>query len=89
MCTPKKKGGLAIRNLERFNVSLLCKQWWNLESREGLWQKIVRKKNDGGIYQLHSTVNDSPCWADLIKMKDVYIIGRKMKVDDGKQTDFW
>ena len=54
-------------------------------------QKIARKKYkiDGGIYQLHSTVNYSPCWADPIKIKDLYLKGKKMMVGNGKQTDFW
>ena len=44
ICRPKKKGGLGIHNLEKINVSLLCKWWWNLESKEGMWQDIVRRK---------------------------------------------
>jgi hypothetical protein len=41
---PKKKGGLGVKDLRKMNISLLCKWWWKLESGEGLWQEIVRKK---------------------------------------------
>jgi hypothetical protein len=44
VCKSKKKGGLGIKNLRNMNISLLCKWWWLLESGEGLWQDIVRKK---------------------------------------------
>jgi hypothetical protein len=44
VCRSKKKGGLGIKNLRKFNVSLLCKWWWALENEEGLWQDIVRLK---------------------------------------------
>jgi hypothetical protein len=41
---PKKKGGLGIKDLRRMNLSLFCKWWWKIETGEGLWQEIVRKK---------------------------------------------
>jgi hypothetical protein len=41
---PKKKRGLGVKDLRKMNISLLCKWWWKLESGEGLWQEIVRKK---------------------------------------------
>lgn len=52
ICRPKKKGGLGIHNLERFSISLLCKWWWNLENKEGMWPEIVKKKYrvQHGIY---------------------------------------
>jgi hypothetical protein len=40
----KRKGGLGIKDLRRMNLSLLCKWWWKIETGEGLWQEIVRKK---------------------------------------------
>lgn len=36
-----------------------------------------------------STVRDSPCWADLVKVKYLYIKGKTMVVRGGRQTDFW
>jgi hypothetical protein len=42
---PKKnKGGLGVQDLRKINISLLCKWWWKIETGEGLWQEIVRKK---------------------------------------------
>ena len=40
----KKKGGLGIKDLRKLNISLLCKWWWKLETGDGLWQEIVKKK---------------------------------------------
>jgi len=39
-----KKGGLGIKDLGKLNISLLCKWWWKLETGDGLWQEIVKKK---------------------------------------------
>jgi len=44
VCQLKKKGGLGVKNLQKMNASLLCKWWWKLEQKEGLWQEIVKKK---------------------------------------------
>jgi hypothetical protein len=37
VCTPRKKGGPGIKNLQLFNQCLLCKWWWKLEYEHGLW----------------------------------------------------
>lgn len=91
ICRPKKKGGLGVKDIEKFNLSLLCKWWWNLESKEGLWQEIVKKKYkvENGIRKIKFTARDSPCWYDLLKIRDIYLQGRRMQVKNGRQTDFW
>jgi hypothetical protein len=44
ICRSKGKGGLGIMDLWKMNISLLCKWWWVLKNREGLWQEIVKTK---------------------------------------------
>jgi hypothetical protein len=44
ICKSKKRGQLGIKDLERMNISLLCKWWWILENGEGMWQDIVTIK---------------------------------------------
>jgi hypothetical protein len=83
---PKRKGGLGIKDLRRMNISMLCKWWWKIENEEGLWQEIVRKKYKikGGIVQLRTKQSNSPLWNDLIKIKDLYLKGRVMKIGNGE-----
>lgn len=33
--------------------------------------------------------NDSPIWADLLKIRNVYLQGRKNNVKNGQKTLFW
>jgi hypothetical protein len=33
--------------------------------------------------------NDSPIWADLLKIKNIYLLGRKMVVRNGEKTLLW
>lgn len=91
VCKCKKKGGLGIKDIRKMNLSLLCKWWWKLEVESGLWQDIVKHKylRKDSILSVKHKQTDSPICADLIKIKEVYLQGRKMRVKSGKSTLFW
>lgn len=54
---------------------------------EGFVKRKYKLQN--GICQVKSIVNDSPCWADLMKLKQIYMGGGIMIIDNGMQTEFW
>ena len=87
----EKKCGLGIKNLKKMNVSLLCKWWWKLEKEDGLWQRIVRYKylRNNSIHNVSHKLNDSHIWSDLLKVKEVYLLGRDVSIKDGCYTRFW
>jgi hypothetical protein len=91
ICKSKKKGELGIKNLRMMNISLLCKWWWMLKNEVGLWQEIVRKKyiKQAPICLVKEKVNDSPLWKDLLKIRHIYLKGRKYKVNNGMSVSFW
>lgn len=91
ICKSKKKGGLGIKDLKRMNISLLCKWWWKLEREGGLWQHIVKYKymQNKTIHEVEHRLSDSPMWADLLKVKIVYLQGRGVITNDGSLTRFW
>ena len=70
----KRKGGLGVKDLGKMNVSLLCKWWWKLEQKDGLWQEIVRKKyiKNTCISLLKKKPTNSPVWNQLLSVKDIY-----------------
>ena len=72
------------------NVSLLTKWWWKLDKEEGLWQRIVKSKylKNGSLLDVSHKQSDSAIWTDLLKVKDVYLQGRKRAVRNGKNTFF-
>jgi len=70
------------------NVSLLVKWWWKLDNEEDVWQKIIKHKylKSDSILDVSHKQSDSAIWADLLKVKDIYLQGRKKVVRDGKTT---
>lgn len=91
ICKSKKKGGLGIKNLSKMNMSLLTKWWWKLENEMGLWQEIIKfkyLKNDT-IQSVSHRLNDSACWSDLLKIKEIFLLGREICTKKGDLTRFW
>jgi hypothetical protein len=91
ICKSKRKGGLVVKDIKKMNISLLCKWWWKLDTEDGLWQQIIRFKylKNNSICSVKHKQNDSVIWANLLKVKDVYLHGRKMVISDGSNTLFW
>jgi hypothetical protein len=80
VCTPKSKGGPGIKNLHRFNISLMCKWWWKLELHV---EKYLARSC---VFLAKHKSYGSPLWAEMLKVKDIYLSGRSMKIRDGKRT---
>lgn len=82
---------MGIKDIRKMNVSLLCKWWWRLERESGIWQEIVNFKylRNDAIVNVKHRQTDSPIWADLLKVKNIYLQGRKMKLGDGKSILAW
>lgn len=91
ICKSKKKGGLGIKDIRKMNISLLCKWWWKLESEDGLWQKIIKYKymKRDSVCTVKHRQTDSPIWADLLKIRHIYLQGKRMCVNNGIKTLFW
>ena len=77
--------------MRRQNLTLLAKWWWKLETREGLWQQIVKVKYlwNKTITTVKTNLSDSSCWKEIMKVRDVYIAGRGIKIKDGSLVRFW
>lgn len=78
-------------DLEKQNISLMTKWWWKLETQEGLWQSIVKAKyfKRHTVASVKAKLNDSPCWKNILKVKDVYMAGRKVILKNEKITRLW
>jgi hypothetical protein len=73
------------------NISLLCKRWWRLENEKGLWHEVTGAKylQRDGVGTVTLKMGDSPVWADLLKVMKIYLRGRQIITNNGKQTLLW
>lgn len=87
----KKKGGVGIKNLENFNISLLCKWWWRFENESSIWQRTITQKYIRGknIYNIKIKIFDSPTWKGLMKVKTHYLKGRHVVTNSSDKSIFW
>ena len=91
ICRSRSKGGLGVKDLRKQNISLLVKWWWRLETQDGLLQRIVRAKylQNQSVALVSAKFNDSPAWKNILKVKDVYMKGRKIILKCGNLVRFW
>jgi hypothetical protein len=70
---------------------LLFKWWWKLETQDGLWQTIVKAKyfRNKSVASVKARMSDFPCWKAIMKVKDEYLLGRKIILHKGDIVRFW
>lgn len=71
ICLQKVEGGLGVKNLKVFNMSLLAKwQWRMLNGKEAIWNKLMdfryQKLQQFSTFQMTSNTS-SIWWRDIIK----------------------
>lgn len=91
ICKSKNKGGLGVKDIRKMNISLLCKWWWKLDKESGIWQDIIRAKylRNCLLSTVKHKLDDSPVWRDLLKVRHIYLRGRKSKANSGEKTLLW
>ena len=91
VCRSKKKGGLGVKDLRKQNISLLVKWWWKLDKNKGLWQDIVKAKylKKTSVAMVEVKNNDSQCWKSLLRVKNLYMKGRGVKLNKGDVARLW
>lgn len=103
VCKPKKSGGLGIKELHLFNLSLLGKWRWRLEREEkALWNEVLNFRYRVGHSANSNNANIHLCqissiwWGGLCSIEGGnqvplgwFKAGLFKKVGDGRSTYFW
>jgi hypothetical protein len=79
ICRPRSKGGLGMKYLTKFNISLMFKWWWRLEKEKGPWQDFMWRKYMPNASQGQ---NNSVLWSEMLHINDIYLSWRKMLIGD-------
>jgi hypothetical protein len=79
ICKPKSKGGPSVKDLIKFNISLMCKWWWKLEHNSGPLQDFISLKylKGSGVYYTKHRPGDSPLWAYMLQLKKYLSLWQK------------
>jgi len=99
ICVPKEDGGLGVRRLSEFNVSLLGKWCWRLlVDKEGLWYQVLKARygEEGGRVR-EAGRHSSLWWRMVCKVRGGAREGEgnwfegnvRRQVGDGIGTLFW
>jgi hypothetical protein len=88
ICSPYSHGGLAIKNLRKFNEALLGKWLWRFGiEREALWRKVVMAKYgtmDGGwMSKVPTRPHGVGLWKSICARWDNFCKLLKFEVGDG------
>uniref|UniRef100_A0A2N9J5Z6 RNase H type-1 domain-containing protein n=1 Tax=Fagus sylvatica TaxID=28930 RepID=A0A2N9J5Z6_FAGSY len=88
LCQPKSMGGLGFRELQKFNIALLAKQFWRLmQCKDSLIFKVFSAKffPTGNILEASTKTKGSFAWRSILKAKDLILKGTSWRVGDGTQ----
>ncbi len=86
LCISKGEGGLGFRDLQKFNIALLAKQFLRLmHCRSSLFFKVFSAKifSDGNIMEASTKTRGSFAWRNILKAKDLIQSGLSWRVGDG------
>ena len=71
VCLPKEAGGLGVKDINSFNLSLMGKWKWSLFHSKGeLWTRVLESKYEGwrGLNEVTRGKGESVWWRDLKTM---------------------
>jgi hypothetical protein len=99
VCLPVNNGGLGVRRLGEFNLSLLGKWCWRLKvDKEGLWYRILKARyGEVGGCIMDGGRNASRWWRMICNVKEgrcaavdrLFDNNIRRMVGDGRKTFFW
>ena len=92
MCLLKEKGGMGFWDLKPFNMALLAKQGWHLQTNSSsLFYKVYKAKYFPRCDFLEATLGSQPsfAWGSILSTQAVVKRGVQWQVGDGEQIQVW
>ena len=89
---PKEKGGMGFRDLKLFNIALLAKQGWRLQTNSSsLFYRVYKAKYFLRCDFLEATLGSQPsfAWRSILSAQAVVERGVRWQVGNGEQIQVW
>ncbi|KAL8112670.1 hypothetical protein AgCh_020110 [Apium graveolens] len=92
LCQPKKLGGMGFRKIREFNVAMLGKQAWRLQTEnQSLIAKLMQARYypSGSFRDANIGGNPSFIWRSIFEAKQLIEAGSRVKVGNGELINIW
>ena len=92
MCTPKETGGLGIRDLKAFNLAVLAKQGWRLQTcTNSLFYRVFQAKYFPNGDFLLATLGTKPsyAWRSIFAAQQIVRKGSNWRIGNGAKVQIW
>ena len=92
LCTPKAHGGMGFKQLKQFNLALLAKQGWRLQTgSNSLLFLVFKAKYFPNSDFVHATMGRKPsfAWRSIMAAQDIVRRGLRWQVGNGKSIHIW
>ena len=92
LCTPKACGGMGFKQLKQFNLAMLAKQRWRLQSRnDSLLYKVFKAKYFPGCDFVDASLGKKPsfAWRSILAAQAIVRNGRRWQVGNGHSIMIW
>ncbi|GJX28323.1 putative RNA-directed DNA polymerase [Tanacetum coccineum] len=92
VCKPKVEGGLGIKSLNSWNISLMSKHIWNIVThKESLWVKWINvyKLKGRSFWDIPEKAGACWAWKNLLRYRDLFRDHIVHKIGDGLSTSLW
>ena len=92
MCLPKEKCGMGFNDLNLFNLALLAKQGWRLQSNLApLFYCVYKAKYFPKCDFLEASLGRQPSfpWRSIWAAQDMVKRGLRWQVGDGEKAQVW
>lgn len=62
-----------------------------MSTRKGYGKDIIKAKysKNCDVASVQGKCSDSPCWKAILKVKDIYMLGKKIGVGSGDEARLW
>ena len=92
MCLPKERGGMGFRDLQLFNLALLAKQGWRLQTNSSshfYWVYKAKYFPSCDFVEASMGCQPSYAWRSIMAAQPLVRRGMWWQVGDGKMIKVW
>ena len=92
LCEPKSCGGMGFKKIKQFNMALLVKQGWRLQTEHNsLVYRVLKARYFPHSNFIHASIGNNPSytWQSLLAAQPLVREGLRWRVGNGRDKRIW